>query len=64
MLTTAQLNILAQHSEAGDRIAYYEALSSFGIAYRALALGVVLNDTVSGASANQFSLHRAGALPP
>lgn len=61
MLTTAQLNTLSQHSEAGDRIAYYEALSSFGVAYGELALGVVRNDTVSGASANQFFLNRASA---
>ncbi|WP_299960881.1 hypothetical protein [uncultured Roseobacter sp.] len=40
-LTSQQLDILNQHAEAGDRVAYYEALDSFGDIYGRLALGVV-----------------------
>ncbi|PIE08497.1 MAG: hypothetical protein CSA74_02040 [Rhodobacterales bacterium] len=48
------MSILKAHVEAGDRIAYYTALDSFGVAYGGLALGVVLNNSISGASANGF----------
>ncbi len=53
-LNAEQMSILKAHVDAGDRIAYYTALESFGVAYGAMALGVVLNDTHSGASANGF----------
>jgi Ca2+-binding RTX toxin-like protein len=58
-LTDGQMNVLRYHSEAGDRIAYYTSLASFGIAYGELALAVVLNSTISGASANTFFLAQA-----
>lgn len=58
-LTSQQLDILNQHAEAGDRVAYYEALDSFGDIYGRLALGVVLNDTVAGSSANRYFLNIA-----
>lgn len=53
-LSTSQMDILREHADAGDRVAYYTDLAKFGYAYGNLALGVVLNDTVSGASANAF----------
>jgi hypothetical protein len=53
-LSAEQLSILQYHANAGDRIAYYTALGAFGFAYGNLALGVVLNNTVSGAAANSF----------
>ncbi|MCV3274408.1 hypothetical protein, partial [Roseobacter sinensis] len=59
-LTSQQLDILDQHAKAGDRVAYYEALDSFGDIYGRLALGVVLNDTVAGSSANRYFLTIAG----
>jgi len=46
-LSAEQLLVLQAHVDAGDRIAYYTALGAFGIAYGNLALGVVLNNTVS-----------------
>jgi hypothetical protein len=53
-LTSSELSILRQHAEAGDRIAYYTALREFDNQYGALALGVVNNDSVSGATANLY----------
>ncbi|WP_208353108.1 calcium-binding protein [Pseudaestuariivita rosea] len=53
-LTQDQLAILNFHAQAGDRIAYYEALERFGDAYGELALGVVLNNTLAGQAANNF----------
>ncbi|HGG65001.1 MAG TPA: calcium-binding protein [Rhodobacteraceae bacterium] len=58
-LSSEQLNILREHVDAGDRIAYYTDLAKFGYAYGNLALGVVLNNTVSGASANAFFVLQA-----
>lgn len=58
-LSASQLSILGQHAAAGDRVAYYTALSEFGLTYGDLALGVVLNDTTSGASANAYFLQTA-----
>jgi hypothetical protein len=58
-LSAEQLSVLQAHAEAGDRIAYYTALGAFGFAYGNLALGVVLNNTVSGAAANSFFLDQA-----
>lgn len=61
LLTSSQLAVLDMHAQAGDRIAYYESLASFGDPYGALALGVVRNDTSSGASANTYFLDTARA---
>lgn len=47
------------HALAGDRVAYYDSLVNFCEAYGGLALGVVLNNTLSGASANEFFLNSA-----
>lgn len=58
-LTQSQLAVLDAHARAGDRIAYYHSLAEFGDEYGALALGVVLNDTISGASANAYFLSTA-----
>lgn len=58
-LTQNQLTELQLHVEAGDRIAYYETLRSWNFTYGGLALGVVLNDTVAGSTANQFMQNRA-----
>lgn len=58
-LSASQLSVLGQHAAGGDRVAYYTALSEFGIGYGDLALGVVLNDTTSGASANAYFLQTA-----
>ena len=55
-LTSEQLEILNFHAQAGDRIAYYDALASFGVAYGTLALGVVENNTMSGATASSYFL--------
>lgn len=59
-LSAEQLSVLQANADAGDRIAYYSALGAFGFAYGNLALGVVLNNTVSGAAANSFFLDQAG----
>ena len=37
-LSTEQLNVLRDHSDAGDRISYYTALADFGYSYGRLAL--------------------------
>lgn len=60
MLSSSQLSVLRYHSDAGDRIAYYTTLADFGIDYGRLALEVVLNNTVSGVSANSYFLDQAG----
>ena len=44
----------------GDRIGYYRTLSASGDPYGGLALGVVLNDTIAGATANYFMLNNSG----
>jgi len=54
MLSATQMSILRYHADAGDRIAYNTALADFGVVYGQLALGVVLNNTISGISANSF----------
>ena len=59
-LSAGQLSILQYQVDAGDRIAYYTTLSAFGFTYGALALGVVLYDTTSGAAANRSFLGKAG----
>ena len=60
-LSAQQMAILQYHAEAGDRIAYYAALANFGVKYGEVALGVVLNNTISGASANNFFAAQATA---
>lgn len=60
-LTQQQLVELAEHSAAGDRIAYYSLLAESGDQYAALALSVVLADTLSGRTANAFLQTRAAA---
>lgn len=62
MLSAAQMSVLRYHAEAGDRIAYYTALADFGDEYGQLALEVVLNNTVSGASANSFFRDQTGGV--
>ncbi len=59
-LGTAEFAILQAHADAGDRIAYYSQLSDWGYNYGELALGVVTNDSLSGATANIFFLQNAG----
>ena len=51
---------LQQHSDAGDRIAYYSQLEHWGNRYGGLALSVVNNDTLSGATATLYFLDEAG----
>lgn len=58
-LQTVEFNILQSHADSGDRIAYYEQLSEWGYTYAELALGVVNNDTFSGAIANTYFLNEA-----
>lgn len=56
-LTQNQINDLQAivlSGESGSRIAYYSKLASFGIPYGTLALGVVLEDTLSGRTASQY----------
>ena len=48
-LTQQQLVELAEHSAAGDRIAYYSLLAESGDQYAALALSVVLEQVVGHA---------------
>ena len=54
ILTQARIDILEQHVNAGDRIAYYTQLSEWGYRYADLALQVVLNDGLAGRVANEF----------
>lgn len=56
-LTQAQLSELssiANSGQSGARVAYYTKLAEFGIAYGSLALGVVLDDQISGRVANSY----------
>lgn len=53
-LNQNQLDALQAAVNAGDRLGYYSLLRDYNIAYGKLALAVVSNDTLSGASANQF----------
>lgn len=45
---------LEGYKNLGDRVAYYEALASWGSGYAELALGVVRNDTLAGRTANNY----------
>lgn len=58
-LSQEQLSELGEHVAAGDRIAYYSQLAEWGDRYAALALGVVLADTLSGRTANAFLQEQA-----
>ena len=53
-LGTEEFNILREHVNAGDRIAYYNQLEAWGYRYGDLAGGVVSNDSFSGATANIY----------
>lgn len=53
-LTAEMYEILEEHVDANDRIAYYEQLKAWGYKYAELALGVVRGDTLSGRTANAF----------
>ena len=54
MLSSQDLEFLAIHSAAGDRVAYYSLLAERGFAYGELALGVVTNNALPGSVANEF----------
>lgn len=58
-LTSSQLSVLASHAAAGDRIAYYETLASYGEPYAALAIQVALNSGIAGDTANAYFLRVA-----
>ena len=53
------IEVLREYVEAGDRIGYWTALDEMGDPYGALALGVALNDSIAGATANGFFLRGA-----
>jgi len=53
-LTQAQIDVLSGYANAGDRVNYYTALTSFGVDYGYLALGVVLDSELSGRLANAY----------
>ena len=56
-LTQAQieeLDAIANSGQSGARVAYYSKLADFGITYGSLALGVVLDDQMSGRVANEY----------
>ncbi len=61
VLSAQQMSVLQYHANSGDRIAYYSALSSYGFPYGELSLGVVLNNTPSGGTANSYFLSQAAA---
>ena len=56
-----ELTILQALANSGDRIAYYSQLAAWGDEYGRLALGVVNNDTLAGATANVYFVQHAGA---
>ena len=51
---------LANYTEVGDRVGYYQLLADSGDAYANLALGVVNADTLAGAAANLFLVGNCG----
>ncbi|MFA1676908.1 calcium-binding protein [Rhizobium mongolense] len=56
-LTQAQideLTTIANSGQSGARVAYYTKLAEFGVTYGSLALGVVLEDQISGRMANAY----------
>lgn len=59
MLSIKDIEDLTRFAESGNRIGYYETLEGAGVAYGALAGGVVRGDTISGRMANTFMAERA-----
>lgn len=53
-LTQQQMDTLAAQAAAGDRMGYYSTLENAGVAYGALAGGIVREDALSGGMANAF----------
>ena len=53
-LTDADFALLQTYIDTSDRVGYYTVLAEWGYGYPALALGVVNNDTLAGATANEF----------
>lgn len=53
-LGSEDFDILQEHVDAGDRIAYYAQLDEWGYRYGALAGSVVTNDSLPGATANIY----------
>ncbi len=49
-----ELALIANSGQSGARVAYYTKLAEFGIEYGYLALGVVLEDQLSGRVANAY----------
>ena len=56
------MEILRYYAAQGNREAYWNYLAANGDPYARLALGVVRNDTLSGAIANGYAKMRAGEL--
>lgn len=56
------MEILRYYAAQGNREAYWNYLTANGDPYARLALGVVRNDTLSGAIANGYAKMRAGEL--
>ncbi|QPB24288.1 hypothetical protein [Rhizobium sp. 007] len=48
------MSSIADSGQSGARVAYYTKLAEFGVAYGSLALGVVLEDQISGRVANSY----------
>ncbi|WFS69519.1 calcium-binding protein (plasmid) [Agrobacterium leguminum] len=49
-----ELSEIANSGQSGARVAYYTKLAEFGVTYGNLALGVVLEDQISGRVANAY----------
>ena len=64
MLTSDQTTTLRGNVQAGDRIAYYDALADWGYVYGELALGVARHDTTAGRTANDCFVRQANAERP
>ena len=56
------MEILRYYAAQGNREAYWNYLAAYGDPYARLALGVVRNDTLSGAIANGYAKMRAGEM--
>jgi hypothetical protein len=50
----SELQDIANGGDSGARVAYYTKLAEFGVTYGSLALGVVLEDQISGRVANAY----------
>ena len=62
IIDDGRLLILQGHRDAGDRIAYYSQLTEWGYRYGELALGVVLNNSFPGRSANEFFVNNSNRV--